>query len=134
MRKSYHGEGIEVTFDAKRCLHAAECVRGLPEVFDVKKKPWIDPAKAHADAVAEVVRRCPSGALHYELADGPPEEPDRPTTERRDPQGPRWVRGDLELEGAAEDGGTLTETRAAICTCDASENKPFCDHSGPCKG
>ena len=103
-------------------------------MFDVKKRPWIDPEKAGADAVAEVVRRCPSGALHYELADGPREEPDLPTTERRDPDGPMWVRGDLELEGAAEDGGTLTETRTAICICDSSENKPFCDHSGPCKG
>lgn len=134
MRKSYHGDGIDVTFDAKRCLHAAECVRGLPEVFDVKKRPWINPEGVDAEAVAEVVRRCPSGALHYELADGPAEEPDRPTTERRDSEGPMWVRGDLELEGAAEDGGALTETRAAICTCGASENQPFCDHSGPCKG
>lgn len=131
MRRAYEGEGIEVSFDAKRCLHAAECVRGLPEVFDVKRKPWILPDGAEAEAVAEVVRRCPSGALHYELSDGPAEEPDRPTTERSDPDGPLWLRGDLRLEVPEE--GEIAETRAAICTCDASENQPFCDHSGPCK-
>ncbi|MEU1174705.1 (4Fe-4S)-binding protein [Streptomyces microflavus] len=39
--RSYDGEGITVSFDAHRCLHAAECVRGLPAVFEVGRKPWI---------------------------------------------------------------------------------------------
>lgn len=28
--KRYEGERIEVTYDTARCLHAAECMRGLP--------------------------------------------------------------------------------------------------------
>ena len=31
--KRYDGEHIEVTYDTARCLHAAECVRGMPAVF-----------------------------------------------------------------------------------------------------
>ena len=31
--KRYTGRGIEVTYDPVRCLHAAECVRGLPRVW-----------------------------------------------------------------------------------------------------
>lgn len=68
--KPYRGDLITVTFDARRCLYAAECVRGLPQVFDTGRRPWISPDAAPADEVADVVRRCPSGALQYRLADG----------------------------------------------------------------
>lgn len=71
--KAYPGKRIVVTFDGEVCQHAAECVRGLPEVFDTKQRPWIQPDAAPADQVAEVVRRCPSGALQYRLLDEPPE-------------------------------------------------------------
>ncbi|MWA09495.1 (4Fe-4S)-binding protein [Streptomyces sp. BA2] len=27
---------MTVTFDGRRCLHAAECVRGPPRVFDLR--------------------------------------------------------------------------------------------------
>ncbi|MDG9683854.1 (4Fe-4S)-binding protein [Streptomyces sp. DH18] len=57
--RSYDGEGIVVGFDAHRCLHAAECVRGLPTVFDVGRRPWIQPDNAPADEVADVIHRCP---------------------------------------------------------------------------
>lgn len=65
-RKRYTGADITVTFDAQVCRHAAECVRGLPAVFDTKARPWIQPDNATADEVAEVVARCPSGALQIE--------------------------------------------------------------------
>lgn len=77
-KKAYEGKSITVTFEARRCQHAAECVRGLPEVFDLDKRPWIQPDGAEAERLAEVVRRCPSGALQYELVDGGgAEAPDR---------------------------------------------------------
>ncbi|MYX15646.1 hypothetical protein GTY67_20020 [Streptomyces sp. SID8374] len=78
-RRSYEGRAITVTFEAARCRHAAECVRGLPEVFDTARRPWIRPDAADAGQVAEVVRRCPSGALRYERADGE-EGPQRPSS------------------------------------------------------
>ena len=68
--KSYWSDDLVVTYDAARCIHAAECVRGLPGVFDTGKRPWIQPGNAAADAVAEVVMRCPTGALHFERKDG----------------------------------------------------------------
>jgi uncharacterized Fe-S cluster protein YjdI len=63
--KAYVGADVIVTFDAEVCQHAGECVRGLPEVFDTKKRPWIDPDGASADAVRAQVKRCPSGALQF---------------------------------------------------------------------
>jgi len=38
-------------------------VRGLPEVFDVRRKRWVRPEAAAADAVMTQVACCPSGAL-----------------------------------------------------------------------
>jgi uncharacterized Fe-S cluster protein YjdI len=41
-------------------------LRGLPSVFDVFEKPWINVNGASPDAIIEQVKRCPSGALTYE--------------------------------------------------------------------
>ncbi len=65
-RKPYRGRDVVVSFDPAVCRHAAECVRGLPEVFDTAKRPWIQPDNADAARVIEVVGRCPSGALRIE--------------------------------------------------------------------
>ncbi|MGI5438591.1 (4Fe-4S)-binding protein [Streptomyces shenzhenensis] len=75
-RKAYRAQSITVTFEARRCLHAAECVHGLPEVFDTAKRPWIQPGNATVERLVDVVGRCPSGALRYELVDGGTETPD----------------------------------------------------------
>lgn len=63
--KEYRGEKITVYFDGEICQHAGECVKGLPEVFNVKARPWISPDQADVNDVVEVIKRCPSGALKY---------------------------------------------------------------------
>ncbi|SEJ00082.1 Uncharacterized Fe-S cluster protein YjdI [Deinococcus reticulitermitis] len=130
--RAYTAPEITVYYDRGRCIHYAACVRGLPEVFDTAKKPWIQPAQAQADAVAEVVRRCPTGALHYVYAahGGPPELPEPATVEVRE-NGPLFLRGDLTLHApdTASPGGPVHDTRAALCRCGQSGNKPFCDGS-----
>ncbi|MET8130351.1 (4Fe-4S)-binding protein [Streptomyces sp. NPDC005231] len=128
-KKAYGGQSITVTFEARRCLHAAECAHGLPEVFDTAKRPWIQPDGAAADRLAEVVRRCPSGALQYELADGGTETPDQPARIVRGSIGQLTVRGELSVETAE---GPRAETRAILCACGQSGHQPYCDHSGPC--
>ncbi|WP_254271212.1 CDGSH iron-sulfur domain-containing protein [Haloarcula marina] len=124
----YDGEDVDVTFDSNRCIHVRECVEGLPAVFDTSKRPWVDPNEASPDAVADVVERCPTGALHYERADGTPEPvPDRNTVTAT-AQGPVYVRGDATVTD--EEGETLLEdTRLALCRCGHSMNKPLCDNS-----
>jgi uncharacterized Fe-S cluster protein YjdI len=65
-RKTYTGASVDVSFDDELCEHAAECVRGLPSVFEPGRRPWIIPDNANADDVVAVVARCPSGALQIE--------------------------------------------------------------------
>jgi uncharacterized Fe-S cluster protein YjdI len=132
-RRSYYGKNITVTFDKDRCLHAAECVRGLPEVFDIHRKPWILPDASEAETIAEVVRRCPTGALEYgpgtDQAGARPERGDEPTTIAAGEGAPLWLRGDIVITG---DDSVDTVYRAALCHCGMTANGPHCDGSGPC--
>ena len=65
----YHSDQITVSYAPDICIHAAECVKGLPTVFDPEKKPWITVAGADPSEIIDVINRCPSGALQYELID-----------------------------------------------------------------
>ncbi|MGO9905215.1 MAG: (4Fe-4S)-binding protein, partial [Solirubrobacteraceae bacterium] len=78
-RKQYHGNAVEVSFDGARCRHAAECLRGLPAVFDLARRPWILPDAADSDDVVSVVARCPTGALRTHPITSAAETPSRPT-------------------------------------------------------
>ena len=123
--QTYTTPDITVTFDPARCIHAAECVRGLPEVFDTSRPRWIRPERAAASDVAAVITRCPTGALHYTVPHGAPEPVDGVTL-RVTRNGPLYVHGAVRLE--MEDGSVLVEdVRVALCRCGKSANQPFCD-------
>jgi CDGSH-type Zn-finger protein/uncharacterized Fe-S cluster protein YjdI len=126
-RRRYEGKALVVEYDAKRCIHVAECVHGLPSVFEKDRRPWVDADGAEADRVAEVVVRCPTGALHFQRKDGGTDEskPDD-NIAILEADGPVYVKGDIEIvdgEGALK----LRDVRVAFCRCGASQNKPFCD-------
>jgi CDGSH-type Zn-finger protein/uncharacterized Fe-S cluster protein YjdI len=127
--RHYVDERIDVSYDAPRCIHAAECVHRLPAVFDTQRRPWILPSGGDADAIAAVVARCPTGALHATRLDGGPAEavPDENVIVPK-PNGPLYVRGQLHLRAADVD-LTLDDVRIALCRCGQSRNKPFCDNS-----
>ncbi len=58
---------MEIKWDEKTCIHAGECVKGLPQVFKVENDQFvIDPSGAPEAQIREVVARCPSGALRIE--------------------------------------------------------------------
>jgi uncharacterized Fe-S cluster protein YjdI len=59
----YQGKHAVVNYDDKVCIHAGECVKGLPAVFDVNQKPWVNPDGASVAELEAVIARCPSGAL-----------------------------------------------------------------------
>jgi CDGSH-type Zn-finger protein/uncharacterized Fe-S cluster protein YjdI len=125
----YTGKQIEVTFEGKRCIHAAECVRGLPHVFDKNKTPWIMPDQDTADQIAEIVRRCPTGALKFrrpepELNESPPQR-NQISIERN---GPLYLRGDVVITDSAG-AERLRDTRVALCRCGQTRRQPFCDSS-----
>lgn len=63
--KVYENDDIIIEWRQEKCQHAARCVKGLPEVFNLKARPWINVNGASPDAIADVIDTCPSGALSY---------------------------------------------------------------------
>ncbi|MDF1700691.1 MAG: (4Fe-4S)-binding protein [Planctomycetota bacterium] len=128
-RKVYTGTAIDVAFDLDTCIHAAECVRGLPKVFDPDRKPWILPDEASADALRDVVARCPSGALEIqEKGESPAAAAPAGIQVQTGGGGPHIVKGGCTVVGP--DGGVLKEGAVvALCACGRTGNAPFCDGS-----
>jgi CDGSH-type Zn-finger protein/uncharacterized Fe-S cluster protein YjdI len=127
--KPYTSEDVTVTFIARRCIHSAECLRRLPQVFDTRRHPWIEPTAAGGDPIVAAIEHCPSGALHFERKDGRPAEiPEAVNTVTVRPSGSYFLRGDLELVIAGRE-EPVRDTRMALCRCGASANKPFCDNT-----
>lgn len=122
-RKTYSADDIDIHFDGSRCIHARNCVLRLPSVFHANAKgPWIDPTGATPEEIAAMARTCPSGAITYTRKDGVKNEEIPPVnTIRMQENGPLEMRGDLRLKGES------IGTRAVICRCGMSKNKPFCD-------
>src|SRR5690625_7393749 len=61
---TYESDEITVTYDIKRCIHAAECVRGLPMVFKPELRRWIQPENSTGERIADVIERCPPQKKH----------------------------------------------------------------------
>lgn len=124
-----------VTWDEGTCRHAAECVHGLPDVFDPKAKPWIAVHAATFDALAATIARCPSGALKLLHPDGALAVASgvrlhvaamTATVLKVRPNGPNIVTGDVVVAGARTTSAKASAT-VVLCRCGKSDDKPFCD-------
>jgi len=128
IKKEYRTDAIAVVWEPDFCIHVANCIRHLPQVFDPRDRPWIHVDQAAADEIARAVLSCPTGALHYRRLDQGAQETRPPETEvRPQPNGPLYLHGNLRIE---DDAGVIREeTRTALCRCGESRNKPFCDNT-----
>jgi CDGSH-type Zn-finger protein/uncharacterized Fe-S cluster protein YjdI len=123
--ETVEGKKITIIYQGKKCIHTRFCVTGAPKVFLANVQgPWIHPDDMDAEELAAIARECPSGAIRYKRNDGAPEEHAPPVNLARITQnGPYWLRGELTIEGAS------IGTRATLCRCGLSKNKPYCDGS-----
>ncbi|UCE90161.1 MAG: CDGSH iron-sulfur domain-containing protein [Pseudomonadota bacterium] len=128
-KAAFSGKLVDVEWDGRLCIHIAECGRAKGELFVGGRKPWGQPDLVSLEEVLDVVARCPSGALTYEVkAQDISEQPDKENTVTVTYNGPYFVRGDLEIENSPDDMPGVA-MRAALCRCGQSKNKPFCDNS-----
>ncbi|MBS1529324.1 MAG: (4Fe-4S)-binding protein [Bacteroidetes bacterium] len=65
--KRYDNGEVTVIWQPHICQHSGNCARGLSQVFDPKQKPWINIHGADTEAIISQVKKCPSGALSYQL-------------------------------------------------------------------
>ncbi len=124
----FKGEEIDVSWDGRLCIHVGECGKAQGELFVAGRDPWCVPDGVSTSEVREVVERCPSGALTYSDKNGTPEVAPDENRVMVAYNGPYYLTGDLQIEGAPDDMPGVRH-RAALCRCGASKNKPFCDNS-----
>jgi len=128
-RTLYKSDKIIVSYAPDICIHAAECVNGLPNVFDPKKKPWVNPNSEVPEKIIEVINKCPSRALKY-VTNKNEIKPEKIKVEKTKitvmPNGPLMVEGNLTVNKMSgeniKDGEKLF-----LCRCGHSSKKPFCD-------
>ena len=126
--KDFPGNEIDVHWDERLCSHIGEGGSADNSLFEGGRDPWCVPDDVSRAEVREVCERCPSGALSYTDKTGEPEQPPDENTATLIYNGPIYVTGNLDIEGAKAD-MTGVKYRAALCRCGASKNKPFCDNS-----
>jgi uncharacterized Fe-S cluster protein YjdI len=64
--KRYSNGEITVVWQPSLCVHSAICARGLPQVFDPRRRPWVVLDGHDSETIVNQVERCPSGALSIE--------------------------------------------------------------------
>lgn len=123
--KPVETDDIIVRYDGKKCIHARRCVLGLPAVFVPNAEgAWIKPENADAEELARLIDTCPSGALSYSRKDGGQEEATPQVNTAR-----LWENGPVEYRGQLKMPDDAAPTRALMCRCGKSKNKPYCDNS-----
>ena len=125
---NYEDGDLTVHWKPKVCIHSEVCVKGLPNVFKPKDKPWIDLSGAENDAIAHRIDKCPSGALAYSWK-GKQEKSEDSVSLSAQLIGNGTILINGELSITYPDGKADAKKNPALCRCGASSNKPFCDGS-----
>jgi uncharacterized Fe-S cluster protein YjdI len=125
--KEYQNGDLTVVWKPQKCIHAAECVKRLPNVYNPDEKPWIKAENATVDELKDQIKACPSGALTYKIKNESMKEDQEVNTEIQVlKNGPLLVSGTLNVK--KPDGTMETKDNStAFCRCGASQNKPYCD-------
>lgn len=63
MEKEYSNGEITVLWKPDLCIHSGICLKGLPKVFNLKQRPWVNINAASSEDIVQLVRECPSKAL-----------------------------------------------------------------------
>jgi len=125
--KNFSNGEVTIVWKPDVCIHSGICVRGLPEVFQPKERPWIKPEKASTNKLVDQVKRCPSGALSYYMNDEKDKSAEALETKVEVLEnGPLLVYGTLKV--THNDGNEEIKNKTtAFCRCGGSGNKPYCD-------
>ncbi|KPK80683.1 MAG: hypothetical protein AMS27_16430 [Bacteroides sp. SM23_62_1] len=145
--RDYTNGEITVHWRPNYCIHATTCYRELIEVFNPRKRPWVDMQGAPTERIIEIVRKCPTRALTYDwsdpsrVSDKPDSEADEmPDSEKDDLQesnmveinvmkdGPYVVAGNFKITGS-DDKELKKMVITSLCRCGNSDSMPLCDGS-----
>ncbi len=138
--REYSNGEITVYWKPSKCIHVTTCYKELIEVFNPRKRPWIDMKGASTDEIIRVVNLCPTDALTFKwddekktvLTDAAIEDKteilqmENAAEIRIMKDGPLVVKGSFKIIGA--EGSELRQMKmASFCRCGKSNKMPFCD-------
>jgi uncharacterized Fe-S cluster protein YjdI len=130
-RKYTNGE-ITVFWQPVKCVHATTCYRELLDVFNPRKRPWVNMNGASTEEIIRVVKLCPTQALSF--AYNKDIEPENQTEMAENAvnevmvmkDGPIVLKGNFTLYDP--DGKEIPHMKmTSLCRCGVSNNMPFCD-------
>ncbi len=149
-RKYTNGE-ITVYWKPSQCIHATTCFRELLDVFNPRKRPWVNMQGAPTKRIIEVTDKCPTQAIYWkynkdispselsgETPQGEEVTPEDILTQLKEIEtpasanisvmknGPILVEGDFKVIGT--DGKELKSMiMTSFCRCGHSRAMPYCD-------
>ena len=139
--KEYKNDHLIVHWFPELCSHPGICLRLLPEVFNLKQRPWINVNAAEPEEIINTIDKCPSGAIRYSIPEGSKikknvsngvgninfENTNSSVVKIKvNANGPLLIEGPtiiLDFEGKPLREGH----KMALCRCGLSGNRPFCD-------
>jgi uncharacterized Fe-S cluster protein YjdI len=133
--KEYSNGEVTVFWRADLCIHSANCLIELPDVFDNARKPWININGAPTKEIIGTVNTCPSRALVYKMnlkatRHNPRKRKKKGPTHARIEMlknGPALVKGNFIIRDANKKKIKVTGDVVAICRCGGTKSHPFCD-------
>ena len=128
--KNYSNGEVTVVWEPSKCIHSAICFRGLPHVFDPRKRPWVTLENSKTEEIITQVKACPSAALIYFINNEVNQESVESvnTVVEILENGPLLIYGNLKVKDKIGNESLKSQT-TAFCRCGASQNKPYCDGS-----
>jgi uncharacterized Fe-S cluster protein YjdI len=133
--REYSNKDITVFWRPDRCIHSANCLIGLPLVFNNGRRPWIDIEGASSKEIIKTVNTCPSRALVYIKNS----DHSRRVTKRKGKKtlkfariqilkdGPILVSGNFIIRDSNKKKIRIESETVALCRCGVSKIKPLCD-------
>ena len=150
--RQYTNGEITVFWKPAKCIHATTCFRELIDVYNPRKRPWVNMKGASTEKIIEVTDKCPTQAIYWkfnkDLTDAEKavndgvqtgeevnpevlhEEKSRPSGAKLQimKNGPMLIEGDFKVIGP-EGNELKTMIMTSFCRCGNSRNQPFCDGS-----
>jgi uncharacterized Fe-S cluster protein YjdI len=135
--KEFSNGEVTVFWKSDLCIHSANCLIRLPEVFNSKKKPWINIHASNSKDIMKAVDTCPSRALTYLKSTKFVTSKPRATAKMKPKfariqilrNGPALVTGNFIVRDAKKKKIQIENEVVALCRCGGSKKKPFCDGS-----
>jgi len=135
--KEYSNGEVTIFWNPELCIHSANCLIGLPDVFNNRKKPWINIHGAGSKEIMKVVDRCPSRALTYlksaKLVTSKPRKSAKKKVRYARVQilkdGPILISGNFIIRDPRKKKVRIENEITALCRCGSTGKRPFCDGS-----